>query len=168
MRFVFIFLTLPLAAQPAYDLVISGARIVDGTGNAWFHGDLAVRGDRIARVTYAGALRDAQTKNRIDGRNLVLAPGFIDIQVQSPGPLLNGDGRLISKIPQGITPETRGEGGPTRPPMTRRSQRSRMKKRGASIRASPVRTDSATGLKRCNSTDRAPTSDRSSARPPFA
>lgn len=109
------FLMLPLAAQPAYDLVISGARIVDGTGNPWFYGDLGVRGDRIARVTYAGALGDAQAKDRIDGRNLVLAPGFIDIQGQSRAALLNGDGRLISKITQGITTEIMGEGSTNAP-----------------------------------------------------
>ena len=49
MRFAAIFLCLPLAAQ-TYDLVISNARIVDGTGNPWFHGDLAIKGDRIARI----------------------------------------------------------------------------------------------------------------------
>jgi N-acyl-D-amino-acid deacylase len=114
MRFATFLLCLPLAAQ-TYDLVISNARIVDGTGNPWFHGDLAVKGDRIARVTYAGALHDAQTKSRIDAHNLVLSPGFIDIQGQSRGALLNGDGRLISKITQGITTEIMGEGGTNAP-----------------------------------------------------
>ena len=35
--------------QP-YDLVIRGGTIVDGTGNPWFLGDVAIRGDRIAAV----------------------------------------------------------------------------------------------------------------------
>ena len=114
MRFAAVLLCLPLAAQ-TYDLVISNARIVDGTGNPWFHGDLAINGDRIARVTYAGALANAQTKQRIDAHNQVLSPGFIDIQGQSRGALLNGDGRLISKITQGITTEIMGEGGTNAP-----------------------------------------------------
>ena len=114
MRFAAILLSLPLAAQ-TYDLVISNARIVDGTGNPWFHGDLAINGDRIARVTYAGALAGAQSKQRIDAHNQVLSPGFIDIQGQSRGALLNGDGRLISKITQGITTEVMGEGGTNAP-----------------------------------------------------
>ena len=82
MRFVAILLCLPLAAQ-TYDLVISNARIVDGTGNPWFYGDLAIKGERIARVTYAGALANATSKNRIDAHHLALSPGFIDIQGQS-------------------------------------------------------------------------------------
>ena len=36
-------------AQDAYDVILSGARIVDGTGNPWFYGDLAISGNRIAR-----------------------------------------------------------------------------------------------------------------------
>ncbi len=81
---------------PPYDLVISGGRIVDGTGAAWFYGDLAIRGDRIARVTPAGMLRDAAARERLDARGLVVAPGFIDIQGQSGGSFLFGDGRDVS------------------------------------------------------------------------
>src|SRR5437016_47778 len=83
------------AQEPAFDLVISGGRIVDGTGNSWFYGDLAVRGDRIARIAPAGALRDAPARSRIDAAGLVVSPGFIDIQGASQGPLLNGDGRVV-------------------------------------------------------------------------
>jgi dihydroorotase/N-acyl-D-amino-acid deacylase len=102
-------------AQPAYDVVISGGRIIDGTGNSWFYGDVAIRGDRIARIAPAGMLRDAAAKQRIDARGMVVSPGFIDIQGQSRGALLAGDGRLISKITQGITTEIMGEGGTNAP-----------------------------------------------------
>ncbi|HEY1494681.1 MAG TPA: D-aminoacylase [Candidatus Solibacter sp.] len=93
-----------------YDLVISGGRVVDGSGNSWFLGDVAVRGDRIAHITPAGMLRDAAAKQRIDARGLVVAPGFIDIQGASQGPLLGGDGRVVSHVAQGITTEIMGEG----------------------------------------------------------
>jgi dihydroorotase/N-acyl-D-amino-acid deacylase len=100
-----------LAAQePAFDLVIAGGRIVDGTGNSWFDGDLAVRGDRIVRIAPAGALRDVPARTRIDAAGLVVSPGFIDIQGASQGPLLAGDGRVISHVAQGITTEIMGEG----------------------------------------------------------
>ena len=93
-----------------YDVIIAGGRVIDGTGNAWFLGDVALRGDRIARITPAGLLRDAATKTRIDASGLVVAPGFIDIQSHSRDPFLMGDGRVISKISQGITTEIMGEG----------------------------------------------------------
>ena len=62
--------------QAAYDLVIRNARIVDGTGNSWYRGDLAVRGDTIARIA---ARIDASAQRTVDARDQVLAPGFIDI-----------------------------------------------------------------------------------------
>ena len=40
------------AQQPAYDLVIRNARILDGTGSPWYRADVAVRGDTIARIAF--------------------------------------------------------------------------------------------------------------------
>jgi N-acyl-D-amino-acid deacylase len=101
----------PVAVAEAYDVVIHGGRIVDGTGAAWFHGDIAVRGDRIVRITPRGMLRDAAATERIDATGLVVAPGFIDIQSHSRGAFLgNGDGRVVSKVTQGVTTEIMGEG----------------------------------------------------------
>src|SRR5215212_5290200 len=65
-------------AGGGYDVVIQNARVIDGTGDAWFNGDVAIQGDRIARVTRAGLLRDAAAKQRIDATGMVVAPGFID------------------------------------------------------------------------------------------
>jgi len=100
----------PTAESP-YDIVIHDGRIVDGTGAAWFHGDLAIRGDRIARITPRGVLRDAPSRERIDASGLVVAPGFIDIQSHSRNAFLgSGDGRVVSKVTQGVTTEIMGEG----------------------------------------------------------
>jgi N-acyl-D-amino-acid deacylase len=96
------------AAQ--YDLVIAGGHVVDGTGNPWFRGDVAIQGDRIAKVTPAGGLANASAKRRMDATGLVVAPGFIDIQGQSDSAFLLGDGRNVSKVTQGITTEILGEG----------------------------------------------------------
>jgi dihydroorotase/N-acyl-D-amino-acid deacylase len=98
------------AAAGAYDLVITNGRIVDGTGNAWFRGDVGVRGDRIVRIAPQGALAAATTARRIDAHGLVVAPGFIDIQAQSYDDFMTGNGRVLSMVTQGITTAILGEG----------------------------------------------------------
>src|SRR5688572_20222217 len=94
----------------SYDVVITGGQIVDGTGSAWYYGDVGIRGDRIARIAPAGMLATARTRDRIDARGMVVAPGFMDIQSHSRGEFLTGDGRIVSKVTQGITTEILGEG----------------------------------------------------------
>ena len=97
-------------AQTSYDAILAGGRIVDGTGNAWFYGDLAIKDGRIARIAPPGVLRNAQARERIDVTGLVVTPGFIDIQSQSRAAFLSKDGRVISKVTQGVTTEIMGEG----------------------------------------------------------
>jgi N-acyl-D-aspartate/D-glutamate deacylase len=58
-----------------FDLVIRGARVIDGTGLPAFVADVGIRGERIGRI---GRIRE-QGKREIEGRELVLAPGFIDV-----------------------------------------------------------------------------------------
>ncbi len=98
-------------AAAKYDLILRGGRIVDGAGNPWFKGDLAVRGDRIAAV---GGLGEATARRVIDVRGLVVAPGFIDMLGQSEYTVLV-DPQVRSKITQGITTELTGEGGSVAP-----------------------------------------------------
>jgi dihydroorotase/N-acyl-D-amino-acid deacylase len=94
----------------SYDVVITGGRIVDGTGNPWVYGDLGIQGGRITRVAPRGALAGAPAARRIDATGLVVSPGFIDVQAQSYDEHLIGDGRVISKLAQGVTTEILGEG----------------------------------------------------------
>jgi len=98
--------------QAEFDLVLENGHVVDGTGAAWFLGDVAIAGNRIARVGAAGSLRRFPAKQRLDVRGLVVAPGFIDIQ---SGTNFLGDGRSVSKVTQGITTEILGEGGTPAP-----------------------------------------------------
>ena len=108
-----------VAPGGAYDLVITNGRIVDGTGAGWFWGDLAVRGDRIAKIAPRGMMSRVSATRRIDAGGLIVAPGFIDIQAQSYGNFMQGDGRALSMITQGITTAIMGEGNtpaPVSPP----------------------------------------------------
>lgn len=105
------------ADDPAarYDLLVRNGRIVDGTGNPWFYGDVAVRDGRIAAV---GRVLEGTAERTIDARGLMVAPGFIDIHSHSDSLLLE-DGAAQSKIRQGVTTEVLGEGdsaGPDRRP----------------------------------------------------
>jgi N-acyl-D-amino-acid deacylase len=98
-------------SQAAYDTVIRGGRIIDGTGNPWVSGDMAIRGDRIAAI---GKVDPASAKRVIDASGLVISPGFIDMLGQSEYSLLI-DNRALSKLSQGITSEITGEGGSVAP-----------------------------------------------------
>lgn len=91
---------------PPYDLVIRNGKIVDGSGNPWFRGDVAVRGKRIVAL---GQVPPAPAKRTIDAAGLIVAPGFIDIHSHSDFTLLE-DGAAQSKIRQGVTTEVLGEG----------------------------------------------------------
>src|SRR5829696_4607249 len=93
------------AQQTAYDVIIRNGRIVDGAGNPPFNGDIGIRGDRIAGI---GQLADAKAVREIDARNLVVAPGFIDLHTHSDMPLIN-DGNAESKVRQGVTIDVIGE-----------------------------------------------------------
>ena len=115
--FAFVFAATASCATPrtspepaaGYDLVIANGRIVDGTGNPWFYGDVAITDDRITRVAPAGMLQSGRTKYFLDARGLVVAPGFIDIQSHSWDALLWRDGRVLGKVTQGVTTEILGE-----------------------------------------------------------
>ena len=94
----------------SYETVISGGRLVDGTGNAWYYGDVGIANGRIARITPPGMLAQVSAKQRIDARGLVVAPGVIDIQAHSEEQLLYGDSRVMGMITQGVTTMIMGEG----------------------------------------------------------
>jgi N-acyl-D-amino-acid deacylase len=108
-------LLLPLllfaAVASPYDIVIRNGRIIDGTGSPWYAGDVAIRDGRIAAI---GRLADAPARRTIDAREMVIAPGFIDMLGQSEMTILVNP-HLPSKIYQGITTEITGEGGSIAP-----------------------------------------------------
>jgi len=94
--------------EPAqsFDIVITNAHIIDGTGSPWYSGDIGIHAGKIAVI---GNLSGAPRSRTIDARGKVIAPGFIDMLGQSEYTILV-DPRLPSKIYQGITTEITGEG----------------------------------------------------------
>src|SRR6476646_6167292 len=91
---------------PHYDVLITNARIVDGTGNPWYRGSVAIIRDRIA---YVGPTTMGLNARRvIYAKDQVVAPGFIDMLGHSELSILRGP-HAVSKITQGITSEITGE-----------------------------------------------------------
>lgn len=98
----------PAPAQQ-YDLIITGGRVIDGTGNPWVVADVAVRDGRIAAV---GRLDGATAARRIDAAGKTIVPGFIDLHSHADDPnygprgLRSGDARRRAApnlVMQGIT-----------------------------------------------------------------
>jgi N-acyl-D-aspartate/D-glutamate deacylase len=92
-----------------YDVLIQGAKVIDGTGNPWFYGDVALSGERVAAVTPPGRIAAEKVRDVVEAAGMVVCPGFIDIQSHAIAPLML-DGRCLSKITQGVTTEIMGEG----------------------------------------------------------
>ncbi|HJQ66874.1 MAG TPA: D-aminoacylase [Gemmatimonadales bacterium] len=101
----------PAAPGAAYDVLLRGGWIVDGSGNPRWQGDVAIRGERIVGL---GRLTGAGARETLDVSGLVVAPGFIDMLGQSELSVLI-DNRVLSKVTQGITTEVTGEGGSVAP-----------------------------------------------------
>jgi N-acyl-D-aspartate/D-glutamate deacylase len=95
-----------MAAAQDVDLLIRDGRIVDGTGNPSFLGDLAIRGKLIAAMGHLGSV---PAKRVVDAQGLTVAPGFIDIHNHSDYTLV-ADGDAQSMVRQGVTSMILGEG----------------------------------------------------------
>ena len=95
-----------------FDVLISGARVIDGTGNPWFRADVGIRGDLIAEV---GSLGGRDAVRTIEARDRIVSPGFIDMMGQSSLVLITDPPSAESKLRQGITTYLSGEGGSPAP-----------------------------------------------------
>jgi N-acyl-D-amino-acid deacylase len=95
------------AQTPAYDLLIRGGRIVDGAGNAWFRGDVALRGDTIAAV---GNLAGATARRIIEANGQIIAPGFIDTHSHGRRQIFE-ETKAENYIRQGVTSAIEGPDG---------------------------------------------------------
>lgn len=103
----------PAKKGQTFDFLIKDAMVFDGVRFSGFRADVGIRGDRIAEV---GDLRDREASQLINGKDLVLAPGFIDTHTHSDfNPTVYPD--LENKLLQGVTTEIVGNCGMSAAPI---------------------------------------------------
>jgi N-acyl-D-aspartate/D-glutamate deacylase len=101
----------------AFDLLIRGGTLVDGTGSPGVPADVGVSGDRIAAVGDLSAVAKGDVRQEIDAKGRVVCPGFVDPHGHSDVSLFV-DGTLASHLKQGFTTQVSGNCGSTVAPIT--------------------------------------------------
>ena len=111
-----------------YDLLLTGGRVMDGSGNPWFRADVAVRDGRIVAV---GRLAEHPTSRTLDVSGRIVAPGFIDLHSHAGGGLGSADAERRAApniVSQGITTVVVNQDG--RSPASIKAQGERFDERG--------------------------------------
>jgi N-acyl-D-amino-acid deacylase len=103
---ILLLLTPACRSSPAYDVVLRGGTVYDGSGSAPYAGDVAIQGDSVAAV---GPAVTGTGRIELDVRGMAVAPGFINMLSWANESLLE-DGRAQSDVRQGVTLEVFGEG----------------------------------------------------------
>jgi N-acyl-D-amino-acid deacylase len=88
------------------DFIIKNGKIVDGTGNPWFYGDVGIKAGKIVKVGHV----DQDALEVVDANRQVVSPGFIDGHCHSDLMILNHPDSEI-KLQQGVTTEVIGNCG---------------------------------------------------------
>lgn len=96
------------------DLIIRGGRVIDGTGNPWYHADVGLQGERIAVI---GSIKSSEASQVIDATGLVVCPGFIDMHTHSDVMIL-ANPRHEVKVMQGVTTDLIGLDGLSYAPLS--------------------------------------------------
>jgi N-acyl-D-amino-acid deacylase len=132
-------LVVPVVSGQAFDLVLAGGRILDGTGNPWFAADLGIRDGRIVAI---GRLDGLETGEILDVSGLYVLPGFIDLHSHAADVAWQGEGldsdspqrrAAPNLIAQGITTVAINQDG--RSPVDIAAQRARLEENGIGINA---------------------------------
>ncbi|MGD9561591.1 MAG: amidohydrolase family protein [Pyrinomonadaceae bacterium] len=99
-------IALSVPAQNAYDVIIKGGTVYDGSGGKPRRADVGIKGDKIAKI---GDLGGKQADVIIDAAGMAVAPGFINMLSWSTESFL-ADGRSLGELKQGVTTQIMGEG----------------------------------------------------------
>ncbi len=97
-----------------FDLILTGGRLLDGTGAPAVAADVGIIGEKIEAI---GDLSEAQARRVIPLQGLTVAPGFIDTHTHSEGALLH-DPQHACGLRQGITTEIVGLDGMSWAPLS--------------------------------------------------
>jgi N-acyl-D-amino-acid deacylase len=96
-----------------FDVIIRGGIIVDGTGNPWYNGDIAVTNGKIVKIK---RWLEPEAGRVIDAKGLVVAPGFIDAHSHSDSVTLYYR-EMESNVMQGVTTVVAGQCGSSPAPV---------------------------------------------------
>lgn len=115
-RFIVFTVTIVFARLSAgganLDIVITGGRVIDGTGSPWFQADIGIDDGRIVDI---GRIPPGDAEIVIDATGLIVAPGFIDMMGQTATPMIDDPKSAINLLTQGITTINAGEGASAAP-----------------------------------------------------
>jgi len=117
-----------IAAEPPYDVVIRGGRVLDGAGNPWISADIAIQGGRYVKLGRV----DGTGRREIDAHGRYVSPGWIDMMDQSDEALLK-NGLAENKLMEGVTTAIAGEGGTPVPADKLREYWATLEKNGISL-----------------------------------
>ncbi|MBI4306577.1 MAG: amidohydrolase family protein, partial [Chloroflexi bacterium] len=98
----------------AFDIVVTGGTVVDGTGNPGYRADVGIKGKRISAI---GDLSEATAARVIDANGMMVSPGFVDTHAHSDGALLT-DPQHANGLRQGVTTEILDQDGLSYAPLS--------------------------------------------------
>lgn len=106
---IFSFAVFSKSVSRNFDILIKKGKIVDGTGNPWFYGDIGITGDTIVEI---GNLTGKTAVKTINAKGLVVSPGFIDTHTHCDGRLGQVDSNAnLNYLIQGVTTVVTGNCG---------------------------------------------------------
>ncbi|WP_457809003.1 N-acyl-D-amino-acid deacylase family protein [Kushneria sp. EE4] len=107
-----------MSSSRHFDVLIRGARVLDGTGAPAFDADVAISGERIAAL---GALDGASAGQVIEAHGLCLSPGFIDVHTHDDTNVIRTP-EMLPKLTQGVTTVVVGNCGISASPVQLRGE----------------------------------------------